>query len=221
MTRRDNGPPLFLMVLRPVLLLALLHLLPALIAPPGLYAQDVTRPWVMVTVPLTEAGDSRSEVLATVIADNLELTLRLMGRYVVRPRPTARTTPEDAEQAAVFAREQTLDYLVFGRVGERAEVGATVFSLQVYSREDGQVTLEREAVAQAVLETFDVADELAADLLGAFTGQRIAYGAVVLRNLAEHPGGVRGVRGRGGCGAHGVCGGAGFGGRAHGGDRGP
>ncbi|TVR65835.1 MAG: hypothetical protein EA427_17315 [Spirochaetaceae bacterium] len=151
---------------------------------PGTPAREVTQPWITVAPPTVAEEDPRNEALALVIADNLELTLRLIGEYVVRPRPTERTAPTDAASAAAYAAREEVDYVVFGEVSDRAD-GSTEFSLFVYSRETGTVTLERRAVAETIFDTFDVADELAAEVLGAFTGQRIAYGRVELANLGE------------------------------------
>ncbi len=150
-------------------------------------ARDVTRPWIAVAVPVAPDEDTRSQALAVVIADNLELTLRLIGRYVVRPRPTTRTQIVGVAAAASLAETEQLDYVVFGEVSVRND-GTTVFSLSVYSREEDAVTLERDAVAVSLFDTFDVADELAAELLGAFSGQRIAYGRIDLVNTAATAG---------------------------------
>ncbi len=151
---------------------------------PGIGDRDITQPWITISPPTVAEEDPRSETLALVIADNLELTLYLIGEYVVRPRPTERTAPVDAASAAAYAEREEVDYVVFGDVSERPD-GSTEFALSVYSRETGTVTLERRAVAETIFDTFDVADELAVEVLGAFTGQRIAYGRVELANLGE------------------------------------
>ncbi len=150
-------------------------------------SRDITTPWVTVAVPATAEDDARLDTLAHVIADNLELTLRLIGEYVVQPRPEEAVSPSEVDAAARLAEAETLDYVVFGSVRAR-EDAATVFSISVYSRETQSVTLQREAVADSLFATFEVADELAAEILEAFTGRRIAYGQVLIGNL-EGPGG--------------------------------
>ncbi|MFO7848535.1 MAG: outer membrane beta-barrel protein [Spirochaetia bacterium] len=162
--------------------------------PPFLYGQaeviraaEVTRPWVAVSLPQTAAGDTGGEVLAGILADTIELTLQLLGRYEVRPRPSLPNEAMDESSAALIAERKQLDYLVYGRVERRAN-GSTLFALSVYSRETEEVTLEQERVADSVFDTFEEAEMLAADLLGAFTGQRIAYGSLSLTNLADNPG---------------------------------
>jgi len=142
---------------------------------------------VTVAVPATAEEDTRLDTLAQVIADNLELTLRLIGEYVVQPRPEEAVSPSEVDGAAQLAEAETLDYVVFGSVRAR-EDAATVFSISVYSRETQAVTLQREAVADSLFATFEVADALSAEILEAFTGRRIAYGQIIIQNL-EDPGG--------------------------------
>ncbi|MFO8043267.1 MAG: hypothetical protein R6U25_08705 [Alkalispirochaeta sp.] len=150
---------------------------------------DIAAPWVVVIVPETEEGDPRTETVALVVADTIEMTLRLIGEYAVQPRPEGEAAP-GATEVAAYAERERMDYVVFGEVSADAE-SETRFSLSVYSREADAVTLEREAVARSLFDTFSVADELSAELLGAFTGQRIAYGRVELRNEADLPGTYR------------------------------
>jgi len=149
----------------------------------------IVDPWVVVIVPETAEDDARTETLALVVADTVEMTLRLIGDYAVQPRPEGDAAP-GATEVAEYAERERMDYVVFGEVG--AGTGSeTRFRLSVYSREAGAVTLEREAIARSLFDTFSVADELSAELLGAFTGQRIAYGRVELRNQADVPGAYR------------------------------
>lgn len=101
----------------------------------------------MVAIPDTPDDEGRNEILAEVIADTVELTLKLVGDYVIQPRPEALASPVSPAEAA--------------------------------------------AVAHSLFETFPVADALSADLLGAFTGQRIAYGSIELVNEAPDPGAYR------------------------------
>lgn len=150
---------------------------------------DIVAPWVVVFVPETAEGDPRTETVALVVADTIEMTLRLIGDYAVQPRPEGIAAPS-ATEVATYAERERMDYIVFGEVSADAE-SETRFSLSVYSREADAVTLEREAVARSLFDTFSVADELSAELLGAFTGQRIAYGRVELRNEADLPGTYR------------------------------
>lgn len=171
-----------------VLLFFLLILGPQLFAQhprePGRSDRDVTQPWITVSPLQVAEDDARTEALALVIEDNLELTLRLIGDYVVQPRPTGRTAPTDVTSAAAYAARLGTDYVVFGEVSERSD-GSMEFELSVYSREEGAVTLERRSVAETIFDTFEVADELTADVLRAFTGQRIAYGRVELTNRGD------------------------------------
>jgi hypothetical protein len=149
----------------------------------------IVDPWVVVIVPETAEDDARTGTLALVVADTIEMTLRLIGDYVVQPRPEGAAAPR-AANVADYADRERMDYVVFGEVS--AGTGSeTSFHLSVYSREVDAVTLEREAVARSLFDTFAVADELSAEPLGAFTGQRIAYGRVELRNQAELPGAYR------------------------------
>jgi hypothetical protein len=150
-------------------------------------AAEVTRPWVAVSLPGTATGDTGGEVLAGILADTIELTLQLIGRYEVRPRPKVPDSITDSDTAALTADREELDYLVFGRVEIRTD-GSTLFEISVYSRETGEVSLEQETTAASIFDTFDKAEELATEILGAFTGQRIAYGSLSLTNLAEDPG---------------------------------
>ncbi|MFW5827173.1 MAG: hypothetical protein ACOCU4_03730, partial [Alkalispirochaeta sp.] len=150
---------------------------------------DIAAPWVVVIVPETEEDDPRTETVALVVADTIEMTLRLIGDYAVQPRPEGDAAPGAAE-VATYADRERMDYVVFGDVSTDVE-SETRFILSVYSREADAVILEREAVARSLFDTFSVADELSSELLGAFTGQRIAYGRVELRNEAELPGTYR------------------------------
>ena len=150
-------------------------------------AAEVTRPWVAVSLPGTAADDTGGEVLAGILADTIELTLQLIGRYEVRPRPEVSDSITDAGTAALAAEKEELDYLVFGRVERRTD-GSTLFEISVYSRETGEVSLKQATTAASIFDTFDKAEELATEILGAFTGQRIAYGSLSLTNLAEDPG---------------------------------
>ncbi|HKK49301.1 MAG TPA: hypothetical protein VJ932_09400, partial [Alkalispirochaeta sp.] len=170
------------------MVVALVFLLIGPASPAG--AQETPRPWVLVAIPETPADEARNDILAEVIADTVELTLKLVGDYVIQPRPDSLARPASSGDAAALADELSLDYVVFGRV-EEIDDGSTQFSLSVYNREQDEVILEREAVAHSLFETFSVADRLSADLLGAFTGQRIAYGSIELINEAPDPGEYR------------------------------
>lgn len=149
---------------------------------------------VVVLVPRADPGDTAGELLAETVADALELSLRLTGRYETEPPPTRRTAPTDQQGFAALAASRNLDFVIFGEIrrgGTGRGAGETSVTLGAWDHRARSVTFLREASFPAGTDGRDLAagvDRLAVSLLTGITGQPFVWGAVELVNQAERPG---------------------------------
>ncbi len=125
--------------------------------------------------------EGRPELVAAVEQVNRTalLTLQLLGDYDVS-RLDDRDALTDPEEARRLAEENGYDNVIFGEA-RLNEQGQLVLSMRVYDRFLDEVTLESTQVARRLLAVFDTADILVTELVSAFSGRVIRFGAIDLR----------------------------------------
>ena len=146
------------------------------IVPSVIHAQTRT----VALAPLAPP-EGRPELIAAVEQVNRTalLTLQLLGDYDVSRLDEGDALSDPAE-ARRLAEENGYDNVIFGeaRLNER---GQLVLSMRVYDRFLDEVTLESTQVARRLLAVFDTADILVTELVSAFSGRVIRFGAIDLR----------------------------------------
>lgn len=160
----------------------------------GLGAQErELQPWVLVVPPANETGNTTLDPIGTTIAETIRFNLGLLGDFEVRELPPERISEaviEGEEQAlATLAESATMDYIVHGSVREQGD--SIVIAASVYERASEQITVTESRTAESLLDTFEAADELAVSFLTVFSGQRIAFGTVILENTGWSEGSYR------------------------------
>lgn len=176
MTRRRNEPPRLpvLRLLLPAILLVTLS--------PGPGAQESRRP-AQVTPPTIvtrfAAEGGSAEQLSLIIADSLELTLRLAG--VSRVQRADFLTPLHSLPATTryYGRENA-DTAVYGAIRSRPAGGFIVDAYVWRGEQDAVDELSQEI--ESVFGVFDLADELALQIAAEVTGEALAFGTVEIEN---------------------------------------
>jgi TolB-like protein len=147
-------------------------------------SSDHLAPWVVVVPVYNETEAAALDAVGDSIANTIGLSLRLLGDFEVRTVPRDRIPAEVIagvrESVAAFAERETMDYVVLGsvrRVEEEIQIASSV-----WERASGTITVTETRSVGSLLDTFDAADSLALDFLSAFSGQRIAFGAIALFN---------------------------------------
>lgn len=148
--------------------------------PAVVYAQsNDQRPRVLVVPLVNETGQSENDALADTTTDTIQLTIRLLDRYQVLSWDGSAAGPERASPsaAAEIAQRQGADSVLFGRV-TRGDTGVFQFSLSVFDRAENRVTSTNETASPTLFGVFDAADELVANAVSAFSGQRVGFGRI-------------------------------------------
>ncbi len=149
----------------------------ALLAAPPLLGDEVPRVLITPTEDRTEADGY--EALAATVTDTVRVTLPLLGDYDVRMYDGERAVP-NREAARELAADEAVDNVVFGWVRLTAE-GRPVVELSVYDRPADRVAVSATEEAPSLLDVFDAADVVLAEIMEGFTGERVAFGALELR----------------------------------------
>lgn len=132
--------------------------------------------------PLNESGRDQYATLSRTMGDTIAFALRLLGDFNVQTTGDAEVGAvaiDDASAIEKIAASADLDYVILGELDED-EDGRIRFEMVVWDREAAAITIRRDAVAESLFDTFDVADELTLELLSALSGRRIAFGAIQL-----------------------------------------
>ncbi|GEM_PF-6514512 len=152
---------------------------------PVIQAQQDLAPWVLVVPAANETGNPALDPVGASVAQTIDTSLRILGDFDVRSIPSERIPPDvidgDPNALEAFAEAETMDYIVFGSV-KQGDDDAIVIEAAVWNRGAGAVTVDETRTATSLFDTFTVADELAVSFLSAFSGQRIAFGSLQLRN---------------------------------------
>ncbi len=150
-------------------------------------------PWVIVVPAANRTGNSALDPIGTTVADTIELTLRLLGEFEVQEL-TADRIPSgvvdgDVNALKEFSERETMDYVVFGSVEQIDE--DFVITASVWERETALVTVSQQEVTNSIFGTFEASDRLATSFLSALSGQRIAFGSLVVQNRGWREGSYR------------------------------
>jgi TolB-like protein len=153
-------------------------------SPLSVWTQEtITRPpRVGVFPPVNESGRDQYTTLSQTMGDTIAFTLRLLGDFDVQrtvERDVGTVAANDSSAMGELAASANLDYIIFGELDEDDD-GSIRFEMVVWDSDEEAITIRREAVAESLFDTFDVADELTLELLSALSGRRIAFGAVQL-----------------------------------------
>lgn len=139
-------------------------------------------PRVLVVPFVNETGQSANDALADTTTGTIELTIRLLNRYQLLTWDGVPDGPDRATAAAAadIAERQGADSVLFGRVTQGGS-GAYQFSLSVFDRAANQVTSTEETESRTLFGVFNAADELVANAVSAFSGQRVGFGSIRLQ----------------------------------------
>lgn len=144
------------------------------------------RPRVLVVPFVNETGQPANDALADTTTNTIQLTIRLLNRYQLLTwdgsPEMALDGPERATAAVAsdIARRQGADSVLFGRV-TRGDDGIFQFTLSVFDRGENRVTSTDETESSTLFGVFDAADELVANAVSAFSGQRVGFGTLRLQ----------------------------------------
>ncbi len=123
------------------------------------------------------------EAISNTITDTVELTLKLMGRYVVERLP--RKSPyEHPSEILKLVKKLRLDNVIFGRV-KMEKNGTVVIELSVYDRSKDKVTITKVEKAETLFDIFDVSDTVILSLVNKFSGIHVGFGSLELINKGE------------------------------------
>ncbi len=161
--------------------LALLFILP-LVVPGGpgstLAAQERPDPELRPRVAELGIGNSTGlathDALAGSVRRTILLTLTLLDRYEVIDRDEPRG-PDLAAQAASLPAET----LLWGDVSLDAS-GAIAITVAIFDAVRERVVLSETETAASLLDVFDSADSLVANVIGAFSGTRVGFGTIMI-----------------------------------------
>lgn len=152
-----------------------------LLAPMVAGAQEASGPTLITQF---EAQDPAAQQLAAVVAEALELNLRLAG--IARATRADFLMPDYAfAETERYFRRVDAERAVFGAI-ERSAAGGYVVHGSVWSGEDGAVTKLRSEI-DSVFAVFDLADDLALEIAEAVVGRDLAFGRLEIANT-EHLG---------------------------------
>ncbi|TVR88741.1 MAG: hypothetical protein EA428_11560 [Spirochaetaceae bacterium] len=146
-----------------------------------LAAQEAELPRVGVIPPQNLSDLPQYDIVAEVIYNTTELTLRLIGEYKVVALPAA--TPVDPEGLRDLGLEQNLANIVLGRIHEQD--GRLSLEMSVFDTLAEEIVLTRTEEPESLLAVFESTDILVADVVQEFSGVPVGFGDLVLRNTGE------------------------------------
>ncbi len=149
----------------------------------GVAQVAVDRARVLVLPVQNLTGRPPNDSIAATTTSTMSLTLQLIGRYDLVA--TEGLTSADALRLTVdgldrLAEDRGADSIIFGTV-TLGPTGELLFAVSVFDRAAGEITVEARSRADSLFEVFDAADDLVADAVSGFSGERIGFGNVQVR----------------------------------------
>ncbi len=140
----------------------------------------VDRPRVLVLPVENRTLREQNDAVARAVTDSMVLTLRLLDAYEL-VSPDGQVSQEALDQPSEvlddLAQRRGADALIFGSV-ETDAAGAMVFTVYVYDRAVGDITVEARSRAERIFDVFDASDDLVTDAISGFSGMRIGFGTL-------------------------------------------
>ncbi|GEM_PF-5944967 len=140
----------------------------------------------------SDSGISKNRYtpIALSLSDMIGFTLTQLDQYEVYTtadfsHSSSEETPESistTEEARSLSEQYGIDNVIFGTI-EALEAGGTKITLSLFDRYENQVTVVESSRTASILDTFDAADHLSVALLEGFSGVRISFGNIHIKNI--------------------------------------
>jgi hypothetical protein len=141
---------------------------------------EENRSHIGVMPVINATGQDYFEEAARLTTENIELILKLTGKYRVT-RHTTITDPYSEfriieKQAAAYG----YDFILYGRISS-AGGPPWVIELALWSRKDNKIIDTVKKEIPRIMEIFNASDELTQSLIGNFSGIHIAFGKLLFQ----------------------------------------
>ncbi len=154
---------------------------------PVLAQVTIDQPRVLVLPVENRTARAQNDAVARAVTDSMVLTLRLLDAYEL-VSPDGQVSGEALDQVPEvldeLAERRGADALIFGSV-ETDAAGAMVFTVYVYDRAVGEITVEARSRAESIFDVFDASDDLVTDAISGFSGMRIGFGTLRIRPVGS------------------------------------
>ena len=144
----------------------------------GLFSQAL--PNITILPFDNPSKDLQIDVISANAVKTAELNLKMLNKYKIIPveKDTDNVTELWLKKCS---DDNSLDNILFGSCSFAAD-GTISFTMSVFSRKVGKITLTRGETAENIFEIFDASDRLVLSLLEAFSGTHMGFGSVRLHN---------------------------------------
>lgn len=133
-------------------------------------------PHVVIAGFTNSTGDETFDTPAATATESLALTIRMLGAYRIVVPETAVPELTDGELLPWCERE-SVDYVLYGSI-DAAKRDNQKYSLALFDREKGKVTIRENAKGSSIFDVFSCTDTLTFAVIDAIAGRHVGFGSI-------------------------------------------